>query len=56
MYGAWEQYLGLEHIDNTPKRAYAANQVRSSLSLCKNPSLLSVLICLNAFVVEPTCI
>ncbi|MBA0809415.1 hypothetical protein Gohar_025069, partial [Gossypium harknessii] len=22
VYGAWEQYLGLEHSDNTPKRAY----------------------------------
>ncbi|THG12020.1 hypothetical protein TEA_020733 [Camellia sinensis var. sinensis] len=29
VYGAWEQYLGLEHSDNAPKRAYAANQVRS---------------------------
>uniref|UniRef100_A0A1J3EEY8 ubiquitinyl hydrolase 1 n=2 Tax=Noccaea caerulescens TaxID=107243 RepID=A0A1J3EEY8_NOCCA len=28
VYGAWEQYLGLEHIDNAPKRAYAANQNR----------------------------
>ncbi|THG12021.1 hypothetical protein TEA_020734 [Camellia sinensis var. sinensis] len=28
-YGAWEQYLGLEHSDNAPKRAYAASQVRS---------------------------
>lgn len=27
VYGAWEQYLGLEHSDNTPKRAYV-NQVR----------------------------
>ncbi|KAB1200300.1 Ubiquitin carboxyl-terminal hydrolase 12 [Morella rubra] len=26
VYGAWEQYLGLEHSDNTPKRAYAVNQ------------------------------
>ncbi|XP_063944746.1 uncharacterized protein LOC108211964 isoform X4 [Daucus carota subsp. sativus] len=26
VYGAWEQYLGLEHPDNTPKRAFAANQ------------------------------
>ncbi|KAL8029537.1 hypothetical protein ABFX02_14G230900 [Erythranthe guttata] len=25
---AWEQYLGLEHIDNTPKRSTAANQYR----------------------------
>ncbi|KAG5405656.1 hypothetical protein IGI04_011775 [Brassica rapa subsp. trilocularis] len=22
VYGAWEQYLGLEHVDNAPKRAY----------------------------------
>ncbi|KAF6150148.1 hypothetical protein GIB67_023103 [Kingdonia uniflora] len=25
VYGAWEQYLGLEHSDNAPKRAYPAN-------------------------------
>ena len=25
VYGAWEQYLGLEHSDNAPKRSYAAN-------------------------------
>ncbi|EXC03812.1 Ubiquitin carboxyl-terminal hydrolase 12 [Morus notabilis] len=32
VYGAWEQYLGLEHSDNAPKRAYAVNQlVPSSL-------------------------
>ncbi|XWS08168.1 hypothetical protein CRYUN_Cryun41cG0057300 [Craigia yunnanensis] len=28
VYGAWEQYLGLEHSDSTPKRSYAANQNR----------------------------
>ncbi|XP_048529227.1 ubiquitin C-terminal hydrolase 12-like isoform X3 [Triticum urartu] len=28
VYGAWEQYLGLEHTDTTPKRSYAANQNR----------------------------
>ncbi|KAK4385482.1 Ubiquitin carboxyl-terminal hydrolase 12, partial [Sesamum angolense] len=28
VYGAWEQYLGLEHSDNAPKRSYAANQVK----------------------------
>lgn len=28
VYGAWEQYLGLEHSDSAPKRAYTANQVR----------------------------
>ncbi|XP_058743179.1 ubiquitin C-terminal hydrolase 13-like isoform X6 [Vicia villosa] len=28
VYGAWEQYLGLEHTDNAPKRSYAANQSR----------------------------
>ncbi|XP_058183377.1 ubiquitin C-terminal hydrolase 12-like isoform X4 [Rhododendron vialii] len=28
VYGAWEQYLGLEHSDNTPKRSYAASQNR----------------------------
>ncbi|GJY00149.1 putative ubiquitinyl hydrolase 1 [Tanacetum coccineum] len=26
VYGAWEQYLGLEHSDNASKRSYAANQ------------------------------
>ncbi|CAN8237138.1 unnamed protein product [Cochlearia groenlandica] len=28
VYGAFEQYLGLEHTDTNPKRAYAANQNR----------------------------
>ncbi|CAN6439956.1 unnamed protein product [Victoria cruziana] len=28
VYGAWEQYLGLEHSDTAPKRAYTANQAR----------------------------
>ncbi|KAK6152227.1 hypothetical protein DH2020_014862 [Rehmannia glutinosa] len=28
VYGAWEQYLGLEHSDTTPKRAYTASQNR----------------------------
>ncbi|XP_058007535.1 ubiquitin C-terminal hydrolase 12 isoform X5 [Hevea brasiliensis] len=28
VYGAWEQYLGLEHSDNAPKRSFAANQNR----------------------------
>ncbi|KAL5545633.1 hypothetical protein UlMin_005320 [Ulmus minor] len=28
VYGAWEQYLGLEHSDNAPKRSYAINQNR----------------------------
>ncbi|CAA3015815.1 ubiquitin carboxyl-terminal hydrolase 12-like isoform X2 [Olea europaea subsp. europaea] len=28
VYGAWEQYLGLEHSDTTPKRTYTANQNR----------------------------
>ncbi|KAK4789580.1 hypothetical protein SAY86_016884 [Trapa natans] len=28
VYGAWEQYLGLEHADSTPKRSYAVNQNR----------------------------
>ncbi|KAL6005120.1 CSN-associated deubiquitinating enzyme Ubp12 [Asimina triloba] len=27
VYGAWEQYLGLEHSDTAPKKAYTANQV-----------------------------
>ncbi|XP_044483132.1 ubiquitin C-terminal hydrolase 12-like isoform X3 [Mangifera indica] len=28
VYGAWEHYLGLEHSDSTPRRAYASNQNR----------------------------
>ncbi|MCD9642665.1 ubiquitin carboxyl-terminal hydrolase 13, partial [Datura stramonium] len=28
VYGAWEQYLGLEHPDNAPKRPHAAYQNR----------------------------
>ncbi|KAJ0981726.1 hypothetical protein J5N97_009981 [Dioscorea zingiberensis] len=28
VYGAWEQYLGLEHADTAPKRSYTANQNR----------------------------
>jgi hypothetical protein len=27
MYGAWEQYLGLEHPDTAPRKAHTANQV-----------------------------
>ncbi|KAG5133248.1 hypothetical protein JHK82_024436 [Glycine max] len=27
IYGAWEQYLGLEHVDSAPKRSYVVNQV-----------------------------
>ncbi|KAK4784849.1 hypothetical protein SAY86_019217 [Trapa natans] len=28
VYGAWEQYLGLEHADSAPKRSHAVNQNR----------------------------
>ncbi|KAK9156956.1 hypothetical protein Scep_003530 [Stephania cephalantha] len=28
VYGAWEQYLGLEHSDTAPKRSYSASQNR----------------------------
>ncbi|OAY39147.1 ubiquitin C-terminal hydrolase 12 isoform X2 [Manihot esculenta] len=31
VYGAWEQYLGLEHSDNAPKRSYAASQNRHTI-------------------------
>ncbi|XP_042416954.1 ubiquitin C-terminal hydrolase 13-like isoform X4 [Zingiber officinale] len=31
IYGAWEQYLGLEHSDTSPKRAYPANQNRHAV-------------------------
>ena len=27
MYGAWEQYLGLEHPDTAPRKAHTINQV-----------------------------
>ncbi|KAJ0093277.1 hypothetical protein Patl1_27137 [Pistacia atlantica] len=27
VYGTWEQYLGLKHSDNAPKRAYFVNQL-----------------------------
>ncbi|KAL6654058.1 hypothetical protein ACP70R_007523 [Stipagrostis hirtigluma subsp. patula] len=30
VYGAWEQYLGLEHTDTTPKRAYSSGHNRPS--------------------------
>ncbi|XP_022982818.1 ubiquitin carboxyl-terminal hydrolase 12-like [Cucurbita maxima] len=30
IYGAWEQYLGLEHSDTTPKRSYAVNHNRAT--------------------------
>ncbi|CAN8259679.1 unnamed protein product [Cochlearia groenlandica] len=32
IYGPWEHYLGMEHINNAPKRAYAANQDRHAYS------------------------
>ncbi|XP_077245222.1 ubiquitin C-terminal hydrolase 12-like isoform X3 [Tasmannia lanceolata] len=31
VYGAWEQYLGLEHSDTAPKRTYAISQNRHTL-------------------------
>lgn len=31
VYGAWEQYLGLEHTDTTSKRSYTANQVGNAI-------------------------
>ncbi|KAJ6727513.1 UBIQUITIN CARBOXYL-TERMINAL HYDROLASE 13 [Salix purpurea] len=37
VYGAWEQYLGLEHSDNAPKRSYAANQMIMSSILSQKP-------------------
>ncbi|GFP97183.1 ubiquitin carboxyl-terminal hydrolase 12 [Phtheirospermum japonicum] len=33
IYVAWEQYLGLEHVDNAPKRPLVANQDLSSAGL-----------------------
>ncbi|PWA82594.1 hypothetical protein CTI12_AA179330 [Artemisia annua] len=39
VYGAWEQYLGLEHTDTAPKRSYAANQKGSTddIEICMSP-------------------
>lgn len=36
VYGAWEQYLGLEHTDNAPKRSYAANQASAHVKLSRS--------------------
>ncbi|KAH7299953.1 hypothetical protein KP509_24G037500 [Ceratopteris richardii] len=30
-HGAWEYYLGLEHVDNTPRKAHQTNQSRHGL-------------------------
>ncbi|XP_048570622.1 ubiquitin C-terminal hydrolase 12-like isoform X9 [Triticum urartu] len=40
VYGAWEQYLGLEHTDTAPKRAYTANQPCFVISVSELPLLL----------------
>ncbi|KAL5568695.1 hypothetical protein UlMin_025270, partial [Ulmus minor] len=37
LYGAWEQYLGLEHTDNAPKRSYTANQSIVGISINQIP-------------------
>ncbi|KAL5568701.1 hypothetical protein UlMin_025276, partial [Ulmus minor] len=37
VYGAWEQYLGLEHSDNAPKRSYTANQSIVGISINQIP-------------------
>lgn len=47
VYGAWEQYLGLEHSDNAPKRAYAVNQVKSSSMLSNTISIPKSKLCIN---------
>ncbi|KAH6807531.1 ubiquitin-specific protease 12 [Perilla frutescens var. frutescens] len=39
VYGAWEQYLGLEHSDTTPKRSYSASQSHHSLDVAENTRL-----------------
>ncbi|WMV31567.1 hypothetical protein MTR67_024952, partial [Solanum verrucosum] len=39
VYGAWEQYLGLEHTDSAPKRSYSAHQV--SVLFCQEGALVS---------------
>lgn len=33
VYGAWEQYLGIEHTDTSPKRFASSNQVDRSITL-----------------------
>ncbi|AQK58405.1 Ubiquitin carboxyl-terminal hydrolase 13 [Zea mays] len=33
VYGAWEQYLGIEHADTAPKRVYTVNQFHHSHSI-----------------------
>ncbi|XP_028086902.1 uncharacterized protein LOC114287669 [Camellia sinensis] len=38
VYGTWEQYLGLEHSDNTPKRSYVANQESGCQAESQHPS------------------
>ncbi|WOL20666.1 ubiquitin carboxyl-terminal hydrolase 12 isoform X9 [Canna indica] len=30
VYGVWEQYLGLEHLDTAPKRVYTSNKNRNT--------------------------
>ncbi|KAJ8446165.1 hypothetical protein Cgig2_015936 [Carnegiea gigantea] len=46
VYGAWEQYLGLEHADTAPKRTYSSNQVNVSLldwsARCTRPVIICV--------------
>ncbi|KAH0747674.1 hypothetical protein KY285_009331 [Solanum tuberosum] len=42
VYGAWEQYLGLEHADNGPKRSYASNQITSWLAILGCLKLVSL--------------
>ncbi|MQL74619.1 hypothetical protein Taro_006967, partial [Colocasia esculenta] len=39
IYGAWEQYLGLEHSDTAPKRAYTTNQLKSTTENLEKPAL-----------------
>uniref|UniRef100_A0A0D9XTG4 ubiquitinyl hydrolase 1 n=1 Tax=Leersia perrieri TaxID=77586 RepID=A0A0D9XTG4_9ORYZ len=41
VYGAWEQYLGLEHTDTAPKRAYTANQNRHTYEKPQNSTPLN---------------
>ncbi|KAK8645429.1 hypothetical protein V6N13_119259 [Hibiscus sabdariffa] len=58
MYGAWEQYLGLDHNDNVPKRANAVDQCGfgrkgcqafAATSVSLNGDLLSISISSNEF-------
>lgn len=49
VYGAWEQYLGMEHTDTAPKRAYTVNQVCSSYEMVLSNFLMFIRSCSSLF-------